>query len=230
MSKAIRAAILAAIPAICLTAQTAVQEQPQTTPPAAAEQSAQKTASAEGDPTKMAAPAGTLPATSSAVSVADEKTFIIGAEDQLVIEVWGDPRIGGAVLVRPDGRVSLSLLGEVQAAGRTPAELTNDITEMLRQKEILRRPQVNVKVVVVNSKKYSINGEVMKTGAFPLVVPTRIMDALVNAGGFKDFANKKNIVIIRGAQRLRFNWNDVVRGKKTEQNVYLEHGDIIIVN
>jgi polysaccharide biosynthesis/export protein len=233
MTKAIRAAILAAIPAICLTAQTAVQEQPQTQPTAAAEQSAQKPASAEGDPAKMAAPtapSGTLPATSSAASVADEKTFVIGPEDQLAIEVWGDPRIGGAVLVRPDGRISLSLLGEVQAAGRTPAELTNDITEMLRQKEILRRPQVNVKVLLVNSKKYLINGEVMKTGAFPLVVPTRIMDALVNAGGFKDFANKKNIVIIRGTQRLRFNWNEVVKGKKTEQNVYLEHGDIIIVN
>jgi polysaccharide export outer membrane protein len=74
-----------------------------------------------------------------------------------------------------------------------------------------------------------INGEVAKTGAIPLVVPTRVMEALVNAGGFKDFANKKDIVIIRGTKRFKFNWNEVVKGKKLEQNIFLEHGDIIIV-
>jgi polysaccharide export outer membrane protein len=154
---------------------------------------------------------------------------VIGAEDQLMVTVWGDARIGGQVLVRPDGRISLNLLGELQAAGRTPMELGNDIAELLKQKDILRRPQVNVNVTQVNSKKFMINGEVMKTGSFPLVVETRIMDALVNAGGFKDFANKKDIVIIRGAQRLKFNWNDAVKGRRPEQNVVLQHGDIIIV-
>ncbi|MBI2680039.1 MAG: polysaccharide biosynthesis/export family protein [Candidatus Solibacter usitatus] len=155
--------------------------------------------------------------------------YVVGEGDGLDIAVWGVRELTFSVRVRPDGKISLNLLGEVQAAGRTPLELGNDITESLKQKDVLRRPQVNVKVIQVNSKKYSINGEVMKTGAFPLVVPTRIMDALVNAGGFRDFANKKDIVIIRGAQRLHFNWNDVIKGKKTDQNVFLEHGDIIIV-
>ena len=175
------------------------------------------------DPTKMAGSSAIQP------SLADEKTFVIGPEDQIEIVVWGNPQIGGPVLVRPDGRVSVTLVGEVQAAGRTPAELSNDLGELLRQKDILKRPQVSVKVLQINSKKYMINGEVLKPGPFPLVVPTRVMEALVNAGGFKDFANKKNIVIIRGAKRLSFNWNEVVKGKRPEQNVFLEPGDIIIV-
>lgn len=220
MKKAIWTAILAAVTALCSAQQPAAEA-----PAGAGKDVSVKLPAAPvdtGDPTKMAAP-------SLAAQAVDDKTFVIGPEDQLEIVVWADPRIGGAFLVRPDGKISLNLLGEVQAGGRTPAELANDISELLKQREILRRPQVNVKVTQVNSKKFSINGEVMKTGAFPLVVPTRVMDALVNAGGFKDFANKKDIVIIRGDKRLKFNWNDVVKGKKTEQNVYLEPGDIIIV-
>lgn len=223
MTKALRAAILAAIPAICLATQTAPQDQPagQQTQTAAQTQAAPEKEAAAGSPA--------VPPSAAGPSVADDKMFVIGPEDHLGIEVWGNPGIGGQVLVRPDGRVSVTLLGEIQAGGRTPLELAADISEMLKQKDILRRPQVAVKVLQVNSKKYKINGEVMKTGEFPLVVPTRVMDALVNAGGFKDFANKKDIVIIRQDQRLKFNWNDVVKGKKTEQNVFLQHGDIIIV-
>jgi len=213
MRKAILAAILAAAPTISW-AQAGAQERTQTAP------------ATEAPPKPVDGDAKAVPPPPAAV---DEKTFVIGPEDQIGVEVWGDPRIGGNVLVRPDGRISLTLLGDVQAAGRTPAELGNDIGELLKQKEVLRRPQVTVKVLQVNSKKYRINGEVMKTGAFPLVVPTKVMDALVEAGGFRDFANKKDIVIIRGEQRFKFNWNDVVRGKKPEQNIYLQHGDIIIV-
>ncbi len=220
MNKGILIVILAALPAAGFAAQAGGQE-----PPAAAsgqDTTAKPPVVADAEAAKPAAAPQAMPGV-------DDRTFVIGAEDQIHVDVWGDPRIGGPVLVRPDGKISLTLLGDVQAAGRTPAELATDITESLRQKDVLRRPQVTVKVLTVNSKKYSINGEVMKTGAFPLVVPTRVMDALVNAGGFKDFANKKDIVILRGQERLKFNWNDVVKGKKTEQNVYLQHGDIIIV-
>ena len=221
ISNAIRAAILVAAPAICAGQTTA---QPEPPPPAPSE------AAQEALPKLPATAAPETPGIKSmAAAAVDDKAFVIGAEDQLVVTVWGDARIGGNVLVRPDGRISLDLLGEVPAAGRTPADLGNEIAELLKQKDILRRPQVTVKVTQVNSKKFSINGEVMKTGSFPLVVETRIMDALVNAGGFKDFANKKEIVIIRGTQRLKFNWNDAVKGKKSEQNVVLQHGDIIIV-
>jgi polysaccharide export outer membrane protein len=163
------------------------------------------------------------------VPAADDNTFVMGPEDQIEITVWADNRIGGPYLVRPDGRISMPLLGDVQAAGRTPLSLASDIGDLLKQKDIIRRPEVNVKLLQVRSRKYMINGEVLKTGEFPLASPTRVMDALVNAGGFKDFANKKDIVIIRGAERLKFNWNEVVKGKKTDQNVFVQPGDIIIV-
>jgi polysaccharide export outer membrane protein len=220
MNKGILIVMLAALPALG-SMQAGGQERPAAAP--AQESAAKPAAGTEADAAKPAAPPQGMPGV-------DEKTFVIGAEDQIHVEVWGDPRIGGGpVLVRPDGRISLTLLGDIMAAGRTPLELASDIAEQLKQKDVLRRPQVSVRVLQVLSKKYSINGEVMKTGSFPLVVPTRVMDALVNAGGFKDFANKKEIVIIRGQERLKFNWNDVVRGKKTDQNVFLQHGDIIIV-
>ena len=160
---------------------------------------------------------------------ANDDDYVIGPEDSLTITVWGDQRLSGAFLVRSDGRISVNLVGEVMASGKTPAKLSKELEELLKQKEILRRPQVNVQVTAINSKKFSINGEVQKPGAFPLVVPTTVMQALVNAGGFKDFANKKKIEIIRGTERLKFNWNEVVKGKKTDQNILLQPGDIIIV-
>jgi polysaccharide export outer membrane protein len=226
MREAISFAMSAGLAVLCFAFELRAQDAPSQTPmpqTQAGAESAPKPAQPEtGDPYKLAAPSQSAPGV-------DENRFVIGPEDQIEVFIWADPRIGGTFLVRPDGKISMNLLGEVQAAGRTPAALATDVSEMLKQKDIIRRPQVNVKVLQVNSKKFLINGEVMKTGAFPLVVPTRVMDALVNAGGFKDFANKKDIVIIRGNTRLKFNWNDVIKGKKTEQNVYLEHGDIIIV-
>jgi polysaccharide export outer membrane protein len=178
-----------------------------------------------GSATRTEAPKTAAPGSASP----NDDTFVIGPEDGLSITVWADPRLSGPFLVRSDGRISMNLIGEVMASGKTPSKLSKEIEELLKEKEILRRPQVNVQVTAINSKKYSINGEVGKPGSFPLVVPTTVLEALVNAGGFKDFANKKKIEIIRGDQRLKFNWNEVIKGKKTEQNVLLQPGDIIIV-
>ena len=169
-----------------------------------------------------------IPAETATVKTNDD-SYVIGPEDILQITVWADARLSGAFLVRSDGRISMNLIGEVVANGKTPGKLSKEIEELLKAKEILKRPQVNVQVTAINSKKYSINGEVSKPGSFPLVVPTTVLEALVNAGGFKDFANKKKIEIIRGQERLRFNWNEVVKGKKTQQNILLQPGDIIIV-
>jgi polysaccharide export outer membrane protein len=195
---------------------------------------AQQSALPPGDPAKrpVQAPEATDPAklaASQAQVPANDSVYLIGPEDVLVITVWGDQRIGGQVLVRPDGRISLNLVGEVMANSKTPEQLSKDIEEVLKTKDILKRPQVNVQVQKIESKKYSINGEVLKPGQFPLVVQTKVFDALVNAGGFKDFANKSKIQIIRGTQRFHFNWNEVIKGKKTEQNIQLLPGDIIIV-
>ena len=95
--------------------------------------------------------------------------------------------------------------------------------------DFINSPDVTVQVYQVNSKKYFISGEVTRPGSYPLVGKTRVFEALNNAGGFRDFPNKKKIVIARGDQRLKFNYEDVLKGKKLEQNIFLENGDTIIV-
>src|ERR1039458_6783996 len=119
-------------------------------------------------------------------------------------------------------------LPDVTAPVLSPIELGNVVKERL--KKYLVDPDVSVSVNAVNSKRYYIQGEVNKTGAFPLLVPTKVLEALVNAGGFRDFANQKKIVVMRmTGERLNFNYKEVIRGKKMEQNIYLKPGDIIIV-
>jgi polysaccharide biosynthesis/export protein len=182
-----------------------------------------KSPAVEADPAKPGQPAVKVQPTNT------DPSYVIGAEDVLGVQVWGDNRLTGSYLVRPDGRISIALIGELTATGLTPSELETAISDLLKQKDILRRPQVTVQVNQINSKKYFLQGEVLKTGAFPLVVPTTILEALVNAGGFKDFANTKKIEVIRGKERLKFNYKDVIHGKHTEQNIKLKPGDIIIV-
>ena len=93
----------------------------------------------------------------------------------------------------------------------------------------MTQPEVNVAVLQVNSKKYFIIGEVQKPGSYPLTVPTTVLEALVNAGGFRDFANPKKIIVLRAGERFKFNYKEVIAGKKMEQNIKLESGDQIIV-
>jgi polysaccharide export outer membrane protein len=157
----------------------------------------------------------------------DSRTYVIGAEDVIFIKVWRDNDVSGQFLVRPDGRISVPLIGDVTASGRTPEQLEKDISERLSK--FIREPQVNVGILVVGSKKYFILGEVNHPGSFPLVVPTNVLEALVNAGGFRDFANETKILILRGNKVLTFNYRQVTRGKKPEQNILLEPGDKIIV-
>lgn len=157
----------------------------------------------------------------------DPSSYIIGAEDQLRVRVWREPDVSGDVTVRPDGKITLPLVGEIQAAGRTPQALAQTLTEKLS--EFLNRPEVMVEVRAVRSKKYYITGQVNKTGAFPLTVPTTVLEALSGAGGFQQWAKKKKIVILRGNKRFKFNYNEVIEGRNLQQNIYLENGDHIIV-
>jgi polysaccharide biosynthesis/export protein len=157
----------------------------------------------------------------------DPKTYKIGAEDVLMVRVWREPDLSGPVAVRPDGKFTLPLIGEVMAADLTPEEVGNKITEELSK--MMNRPQVIVSVQNVNSKKYYIAGEVNRPGVYPLAVPTTVLQALTGAGGFREFANLKNIVILRGEERIKFNYKDVIRGKNLKQNVLVEPGDHIIV-
>ena len=160
-------------------------------------------------------------------AVVDTKTYVIGPEDIINIKVWREADLSGPVAVRPDGKVTMPLIGDLQAEGLTPDRLGVQIKEALS--EYYNSPDVTVSLYQVNSNKYFISGEVNRSGQFPLVVPTRVFDALSNAGGFRDFANKKKVVIVRGAQRIKFNYEEVLKGKKLEQNIFLENGDTIIV-
>jgi len=156
-------------------------------------------------------------------------TYVIGAEDVLNILVWHEAELSKQVIVQPDGKITLPLVNDVIASGLTPEQLAATIKKELMK--VMVAPEVSVAVQQVNSKKYYIQGEVSHPGAFPLAVPTTVMEGLANAGGFRDFANLKNIKILRnhGAETLKFNYKEVSQGKHLEQNVLLQPGDQIIV-
>jgi polysaccharide export outer membrane protein len=179
------------------------------------------------DPVKM----GAAPAGGKAVATApvDRTTYTIGAEDVLQITVWGNKEISNLYIVRPDGMISVPLIKEVQASGKTPTQLEEIIADALKDRKMVIDPNVTVSVTQVHSRKYYIQGEVNKPGAYDLAVPTTILEGLVNAGGFRDFAKRSKIRILRGSKELRFNYDQVVHAKHLEQNVLLEPGDQIIV-
>jgi polysaccharide export outer membrane protein len=181
-------------------------------------------------PKKDATPAVPAPGAKTPAGVAiDPKTFVIGPEDVLLVRVWNSNQLSGQVTVRPDGKITLQLLGEVQAAGLTPEALTQSIYDGVSKFETHDKSEITVEVRQVNSRKYFIQGEVSRSGAFPLLVPTTVLEALVNAGGFREFANTKKIIIISGGQQYYFNYKEVIHGKKLEQNRLLQPGDQIIV-
>src|SRR5882724_2554880 len=170
-------------------------------------------------------------AATTVATTMDPKSFVIGAEDIIKIAVWRDAEVSTQVMVRPDGKITLQLLGEIQAAGLTPDALTQVIFDGLSKLKTIDKSEVTVSIIQVNSRKYFIQGEVFKPGSYPLLVPTTILEAMGYAGGFREFANQKDIVIIRrGGARFKFNYKEVVAGKKLEQNILLEAGDQIIVH
>ena len=161
----------------------------------------------------------------------DFQDFVLGAEDVITITVY-DLRQFDVVKqqIRPDGFIAMPLVGEVKAAGKHPRDLEAEISKILADKYVRTVPRVTVRVDEVNSRYFSINGGVLKPGRFPLLVPTTIMQALVNAGGFKEFANTKSINLLRDSKVfVTFNFNDALKGKHPEKNVQLKHGDIIVV-
>lgn len=185
----------------------------------------------EGAPAEQAQPEPAKPPALQAVKplalAVDPKTFNLGPEDVVLIQVWREPQLSGTFVIRPDGIITMPLIRDVKAAGMTPEQLGNHITDLLSK--YLNSPQVIVAVQQVRSKRYYITGEIQKPGVYPLAVPITVFEAITTAGGFREFANKKKITIIRGSKRIRFNYNDIVKGKNLAQNIYLENGDQIVV-
>jgi polysaccharide export outer membrane protein len=158
--------------------------------------------------------------------------YVIGPEDVLSINVWKEPEISRSVPVRLDGAISLPLVGEVQAGGRTPLQLEKEIAKKLQN--YISEPEVAVMVQEMKSKRFNVLGQVNKPGSYLLTNSMTVLDAIALAGGFKDFAKQKAIYVLRRNndgtdQRLPFNYKDVVKGKNTEQNVKLEPRDSVVV-
>jgi polysaccharide export outer membrane protein len=185
-------------------------------------------ATSPGNP-PLATPA--QPATPVAGKPHDD-SFVIGADDVLAINVWKETDVSRSVPVRSDGKISLPLVGEIVAAGKTPLQLEQDITARLRS--YITEPEVTVMVQQINSEKYNILGQVTKPGSYPLVATTTIVDAIATAGGFRDFAKKKGIYVLRqnpegGESRIGFSYPDYIKGKSTSQNIALKPHDTVIV-
>lgn len=157
--------------------------------------------------------------------------YIIGTDDVLEINVWNEPEFKQSVPVRSDGNISLPLIGQIQAAGKTPIQLEQEIAAKLSA--YFKQPQVTVMVAQMNSRKYNILGRVTKPGSYSLAATKTVLDAIADAGGFQDFAKVKKIYILRevnGQQiRLPFNYKDVIRGRHTDENVALKPHDTIVV-
>ncbi len=157
----------------------------------------------------------------------DPNKYLIGPEDVLFVRTWREVDFTQAVAVRPDGKITMPLIGDLQAAGLTPLQLTVDLKDKLGK--YINNPDVTVSVTEVRSKKYFIDGEVGRPGAYPLVSPTNVLEALSIASGFREFAKQNDIRILRGSKSFKFNYKDVIKGKHLEQNIYLENGDHVIV-
>lgn len=165
-------------------------------------------------------------------SQVDSKAYVIGESDVLDVDVWKEKEISRAIPVRPDGKISLPLIGEIQASGMTPLQLQDDIAQRL--KGFLANPEVTVIVTEPRSHHFNVVGQVVKAGTFPLTESMTVLDAIALTGGFRDFAKQTKIYVLRpmpdGTQaRLPFNYKDAIKGKNLQNNVTLKPGDTIVV-
>lgn len=170
-------------------------------------------------------------ASSAAEAAAEDPSYKIGAQDVLRIDVWREDQLTRTVPVRPDGKITLPLLNDVQAVGLTPMELAGVIRDEL--KKYVTNPQVTVSVSEINSRRIYVNGEVNKSGAYQLLPHMTVLQALSGSGGFTAFARVKSIYVLRNengkAIRIPFNYKEAITGKNLAQNIELQPGDVVVV-
>jgi polysaccharide export outer membrane protein len=171
------------------------------------------------------------PAKPSSTPATTDPAYIIGPEDVLDVNVWKEPDMTRIVPVRPDGKISLPLINDVQAAGSTPQQLAASVTEKLRK--FITEPQVTVIVAAINSQRVFVVGEVLRAGAFPLIPGMTVLQAISSAGGFTTFADVKKIHVMRMADgkhvNLPFNYREVLKGDNPDQNIKLQPGDTVVI-
>jgi len=205
---------------------SAVKPKPAAAPaatPSASPATGTSTAAATPTPSGAAAPVGGYPLSTD---------YVIGPEDMLQITVWKNEALSRILPVRPDGKVSMPLLHDIQAAGLTPMQLHDKIASALG--EFMPNPEVAVSVVEVKSYRVSVLGEVQKPGVLQLKADTTVLEAIALAGGFRDFASPGKIMILRkdgsgATHKIPFNYNRVVKDNRSQDNVTLKSGDVVVV-
>ena len=195
---------------------------------------AQEPAKKQTEPVPVASAARPdVPASpTSPVRAPSDETFKIGVDDVLSVNVWKEPDISRSVPVRSDGKITLALIGDLQASGKTPSQLGREIAGKLQS--YISEPEVTVTVQEIRSQRFNILGQVTKPGSYLLANSATVLDAIAMAGGFRDFAKKKSVYVLRqgadGKQsRLPFDYSQVVKGKNLDQNVRLMPRDTVIV-
>lgn len=186
---------------------------------------------AQATPPQVPPPNGAKPPVNVPTGVTPPPDYVIGPDDILTIVFWRDKDMSNEVAVRPDGKISLPLLNDVQAAGLTPEQLRLQVTAAASK--LIEDPTVTVVVKTINSRKVFITGQVNKQGPYPLAGPTTVLQLISMAGGVLEYADAKNITILRneGGKQVtfKFNYKDVSKGKNLKQNIELKPGDTIIV-
>jgi polysaccharide biosynthesis/export protein len=182
-------------------------------------------------PAPQEAPA-TAPASLPADKASPPADYQIGVDDQLEINVWNESELKQTLPVRSDGKITLPLIGDIQAAGQTPARLQQAIADRL--KAFIQHPDVSVMVLQMNSRKFNILGRVARPGSYPLTATTTVLDAIAVAGGFQDFAKQKDVYVLRKDHlghefRIPFNYKAVIKGDHPEENIALEPHDTVVV-
>jgi polysaccharide export outer membrane protein len=157
--------------------------------------------------------------------------YVIGPEDVLSVVFWRDKELSADVVVRPDGKISVPLLNDIQAVGYTPEQLADVLVKAATK--YIADPTATVIVKEIRSRKVYVLGEVGKPGSVPLIGEMNVLQLIATVGGLLEYADKENITIVRmengKERRFKFNYKDVVKGKKTEQNIMLKPGDTVVV-
>ena len=157
--------------------------------------------------------------------------YVIGAEDVLTVVFWQEKELSAEVIVRPDGKISLPLLNDVQAAGYTPEQLAANVAKAASK--FVADPVATVIVKQINSRKVFVLGAVGKQGPVPLTSDLTVLQLIAQVGGLAEWADRKGIIVVRQEngreRRLKFNYDEVMEGKKLQQNVKLQPGDTVLV-
>lgn len=182
-----------------------------------------------GNSSQTPTPAPVVPPTppSGVAAAVDSNGYIVESPDVLRVEVWHQGDFTGPYSVHPDGKITMPLIGDVQAGGKTPAAIEKTIKDSLEK--YMKDPIVTVTVLNVLSKKYYMDGEINRPGEYELISNTTVLEAISKAGGLAPFANGKKIYVLRGDKRIMFNYKEVIRGKDLAQNIELKPDDHVVV-